>query len=336
MPFSIRIPKRIHGPEVYDVTSGKVCSLDEIDLPYFNVFRERLVDMRLNPNFTEKIKIEQTEEVTRDLYEKFLEMSDKDLLDYMENTPELQFESNATYFDKMGDFITDIQYFYLLQEELSLLKTYVLQCSLRSRWHELTEKDVDNLYSSYTEVCKMLKNLINKNEMYVKFQGIILKISLKLLQSNIVSNEPILNLKYSEESGYLAVSELTGNLTDEQMKIAFSLFKKETLGFYSEKMDELYQKVVCKNKFIYDFNNQKVVCVCPTLFSAFFSMTATNECNKRNYQKCDHPGCNKYFLVDTWHPQKRCSTHILPYQKKREKAKLKKYHKSKENTIAES
>ena len=68
-------------------------------------------------------------------------------------------------------------------------------------------------------------------------------------------------------------------------------------------------------------DNSKMICICDSLISAMYYQQYVNVFNNRTYRQCAHKGCNRWFLVDSHHPQTRCDEHMEARRRKRQQYK---------------
>lgn len=66
--------------------------------------------------------------------------------------------------------------------------------------------------------------------------------------------------------------------------------------------------------------------LCPTVLSAMYQMLLFCPFNNIKYLKCANAKCNRFFRVDSHHPQTLCKQHMMVRQRKRQNQYLKKKH----------
>lgn len=93
-----------------------------------------------------------------------------------------------------------------------------------------------------------------------------------------------------------------------------------------EEVSDCFASICQEAETVYNVQGEILQAVCPDLLTAMYLMTFVVIHNEHEYKLCKKKGCHQYFLVDKWHPQTLCPTHMAPRQRKRQNARYYEKH----------
>ena len=86
-------------------------------------------------------------------------------------------------------------------------------------------------------------------------------------------------------------------------------------------VDLFIKKILSNATIVFNSDTLTLEYRCSNLLTAMYMMENTCTYNNVEFKKCAHPKCNRYFQVDSLHPQSMCDQHMEARRRKRQNAK---------------